>query len=106
MSININEPKNYPFVEPEIAKLAKEKGFKEEYYTWPTDGCPLPLYQQLIDWFREEHKYHVAVRCWGTMFYGHIVDIQEKNEMDWDLTEFENYYDALQEAIKKAFELI
>jgi hypothetical protein len=102
----MTKPKNYPFVEPEIAKLAKEKGFKEEYFTWPTDGCPLPLYPQLIDWFREEHGHHVYVDYWNGEFWGRIRDIEIKSELDWELPDHDNYYDALQEVIKKAFELI
>jgi hypothetical protein len=81
----MNKPKNYPFVEPEMAKLAKEKGFhklcdafyqNDETYsrkTYDTQFHRLcdfnsliniftsaPTYTAIIDWFREEHKIDIS----------------------------------------------
>lgn len=86
----MSKPKNYPFVELEIAKLAKEKGFNEMCIRqWRTPNienktdwyfsytlfeeesnsqyseiaCSAPYYFQLIDWFREEHGLEIEVHA-------------------------------------------
>lgn len=133
MSTIISKPKNYPFVEPEIAKLAKEKGFQESCYaiydergviglhpmqhynehdTW---NILAPLYQQLIDWFREEKKIDISyMPNWeyqgsGDLYLdGYEFTIQPLEEYEWHPSKDiqGEFYITLQEAIKKAFELI
>lgn len=67
------------FVPYDLAKTLKKKGFKEftlgHYYIRDEKPClvvygefppdtsgwlPAPLYQQVIDWFREKHRIHLA----------------------------------------------
>ena len=128
----MNKPKHYPFVEPEIAILAnKHHGFafyepsdlnyfynidldddilyKEEECNDYECYAAAPLYQQLVDWFREEQQVRILIdedfdnglgylRGWIPKVNGRKIYSQGDC--------FDNYYDALQEAIKKAFELI
>ena len=137
----MTKPKNYPFVEPEIAILAdKHHGFAfydpsdlNYYYNidlgdevlYKEEDCEdiycyaaAPLYQQLIDWLREEHFIHISIT--PDWVYDEDTHNSTYDEWYYELENLskdkraytgkkgtkENYYDALQEAIKKAFELI
>jgi hypothetical protein len=122
------------FVSHQIALLAKEKGFDEPCFAYWNDSILLyqfpknswhgyedieqinfnvdeediaaPLYQQLIDWFREEHK--IEIYCLKQIEeneYGGIVGwsgIEEYSTKSCDA----DYYKALNKAIEEAFELI
>lgn len=122
------------FVSYDLALRAKEKGFNEpcfRYYNKDTEestgierwmsnnlyspfvntsesgNVAAPLYQQLIDWFREEHE--MEIYC--------VKQIEEEDEygaiLGWKGVEDyhdkyceKDYYSALNRAISEAFKLI
>lgn len=133
------------FVPYEIALKLKEKGFDEPclgYYSphnlnyvyhdtiysniWEefkgsNNGLPVPLYQQVIDWFREKHKLMLIQSCVpsknNSLLFGFI--IQYLNELEEAGTSkvmihrrerntsgYESYYEALNKAIEEALKLI
>lgn len=120
------------FIPYELAVIAKEKGFNEPCLTafTPEDGlldvfdceepCYLtnketrtgvvaaPLYQQIIDWLREEHEIFVHVEPehdYKKLKYyrGQLVI---KGAWKKLVEEFDSYEQAREAVIKKAFELI
>lgn len=117
----------------EIAKLAKEKGFKEDSrYCFDVNGdsynvghnnkieSDQPVYsrptQSLLQrWLREIHNIHVEVRndvtigSADTMHYSiSIVDGRHKNKLYplWDSCGIASYEQALQGVLYKALKLI
>ncbi len=124
------------FVPFNLARLAEKKGFNQEclasYKTSlntndiellminmkgrigiPEDFyVPAPLYQQLIDWFREKYDLHLELEYIDqlALFNGKITDILVNTEMV-DTREFVDtyqldYYSALEKLITEAFKLI
>lgn len=128
------------FVPYSLALLAKEKGFDEPCLTCYTpnkefieddyysirkpcmnrsnkpDYPAAPLYQQLVDWFREKHRLYVEV-SWQTTDdeVNHKVTLwwmitkEDYNDKEgWPKESFghQTYYGALTAALTKAFELI
>lgn len=117
------------FVPYEIALLAKKNGFNEPSFgvfveqTWGNGDIrfllegevmddneeilfPAPLYQQLIDWFRIEHDILIWVETatYVNMFnYRYYIETYD-NKAEGMKTN--NYYKALNDAIKKAFKMI
>lgn len=118
------------FVPYELAKLAKEKGFNEPCLTSYSKGelnhvfeyansekpddnfisndevehdVTAPLYQQLVDWFREKHDLWIAVE--KTQVFGLYIPTIN-NEPQISEANFTGYYEALTAALTKAFELI
>jgi len=116
------------FVPYEIALLAKNNGFNEGclaiydsfdngLHTWrvndtlvkPSDipnSIVAPIYQQLIDWFRIEHDILIWVETatYVNMFnYRYYIETYD-NKAEGMKTN--NYYEALNDAIKKAFKMI
>lgn len=117
------------FVPYELAVLAKEKGFKDmcfyyfnkrgelildrtylyEYHSIGEYHTLAPLYQQLVDWFREEHKIQIEILWRGDMStfcyklgkfkYGS----HDFSKQDWG---FKEYYKAFNEALTEGFKLI
>ena len=114
------------FVSYELAVKLKEKGFDEPCFGYYADGnwsvfadtttCNTnsefgfyptsPLYQQVIDWFREKHEIEIhAVKQIEEDEYGGIVGwvgVEDYSSKSCKPT----YYEALNEAIKKALKLI
>lgn len=113
------------FVSYEIAKQLKDKGFDEEcigYYDKVhndiVNQCALitndnslniltaPLYQQVVDWFREKYNVIITVQPRDKKFIGvreyFISDVWRFNSTD----KFSNYYEALTKAIEEAIKLI
>lgn len=118
-----------------LALLAKEKGFNEPCFTYYTSDSVLisgvvsqnlnnfntdtftvsaPLYQQLVDWFREEHEIVIDVfqEYDGDNVYSGFweVDISElkkyKQPHALVIEEvFVDYYEALNKALTEAFKL-
>jgi len=78
-------------------KNLKEKGYHSDWLTFP-------LYQQVVDWFREKHNYVISIRKNKSGNYYSVVsgDGYER----FDLTFNGNYYQALDNGIEKALELI
>ncbi len=73
-----------------------------------------PLYQQVIDWFREKHKLHVEA-SWQTTNdeINHKVTywsmISKEDDLGFDTKEYfglNSYYEALDKAIEEAIKLI
>lgn len=116
------------FVPLNIAKILKEKGynkpalacydkldmlstyskdvFKPKNYNNSGYCCSAPLYQQVIDWFRESHHIHVAASSFPV--YNGKYGIQYSRSVissGWQ-PESDTYYDALNKAIEEALKLI
>lgn len=112
------------FIPYDLAKQLKEKGFNEPclaYFTLVTEKIYLsdenlctyqnlfkdyilaPIYDQVLDWFLNEHKIYVShTFSWSNGFDG-LVDTND----EWRLTGYgPNKYDSLNEAIKIALNLI
>lgn len=131
------------FVPYPIALLAKEKGFDEPCLAFYAPGEKLypvmqepakgsyfndgnfdetlraPLYQQLVDWFREEHNLFIKIDNFpteeDTVDYDYCIcrcdsDVDERGYMeyiiDYSLERSFTYYEALNEAIEEAFKII
>lgn len=110
------------FVPYELALLAKEKGFNEPCMKGIKDGeefttCgfnltnngnshdyTLPLYQQLVDWFREKHKIYIVIDL-SILSHKYTVHGPMGHELKIN-THAGSYYEALNTAITKAFEVI
>ena len=124
------------FVSYELALLAKEKGFNEPclacfsdlhnapnsilltgnypYFFYKNDMCSLsaPLYQQLVDWFREDHKIEVVVlsnthTCskdvkWEWSLYS----LTNKKIIKYPVLNVPSYYQAITASLTEAFKLI
>lgn len=130
------------FVSYELALLAKEKGYLEQCladYTIQNKELELrdtaynkiwskeisiekkpkyiaaPLYSQLVDWFRKEHKLNIYIQhnCQNGLFYGSISIYNEGNDNEIGLPkgrqliiEAESeYYESMNKTLKKAFTL-
>jgi hypothetical protein len=127
---------NHLFLNKKLSQLAKEKGFNEPclaYYgdmeilygnLWngyaiemglPDNSfhvvCYAPLYQQIIDWFREKHAIIIHAHPKGLIsYYGYVGRIgnmsNEKQFYDESWSGKSNYYQALDKAIEESFKLI
>ncbi len=119
---------NHLFIPFRLAVLAEEKLFNEQCLAWYNYGklqifgedlildCyateenrPLaPLYQQIIDWFREKHNLYIEITMWHHGLHYSIKEIKKdscyaiKNQEEY----IEDYYSALTKAIEEAFKLI
>lgn len=78
-------------------------------------SCSAPLYQQLIDWFREEHALFISIdtNAFGYRWYhNNIPDPstwgidRRKNCHDPNIDYSKYYYEALNKALEEAFKLI
>lgn len=110
------------FIPYPLAVLAKEKGFKEkciatydvnkkiELHDYSAIGISIlsaPLYQQIIDWFREKHDLCIEVgyRNAYKKFTGSIHPIYPKTLAF--VGEFcDEYYGSMNKTIEQAFKLI
>lgn len=118
------------FVPYETALELKEKGFDESclgYYNWkkvfafmtmgvsnsdaeqalPDGTVTAPIYQQVIDWFREKHNIDIfCQRDWvGGNCLGYCANI-ENDDGIIETETYDNYYKALDKAIEEALKLI
>ncbi len=110
------------FVPYKLALIARKKGFNERclacinskeqieigntshLMAWIHENKKdefAPLYQQIVDWFRENHKLEIQVLTLkytfkGTTSYKHSLKVYEE----------QTYYSALTKAIEEAFKLI
>lgn len=115
------------FISQELALKLKEKKFNEPclgyYGIWSTELqfpvyagelenwntienlCSAPLYQQVIDWFREKHNISIELH-WqqGSQGWSYCYGY---NAGDWFFPkETYKYYEALTKAIEEAIKLI
>lgn len=71
--------------------------------------CSAPLYQQVVDWFRDNHNLAIIVAPSLNLgkFYMNITYI---NNIEWfrdpELQNFDTYYEAYDYAIEEALKLI
>ncbi len=120
------------FIPYELAKLLKEKRFKEPCLTYwfTTDGkkpqlrlkeidingfvnhkesnTTAPMYHQVVDWLREKHHYHVAASTFQ-VYSGKFGYQYSRNVLTGGWIphfEGETHYDALEKAIREALEYI
>lgn len=115
------------FVSYEIAKQLKEKGFNEPclgYYNDHLNSPKLrirqtegnqyfdqlylaPIYQQVVDWFREKHNLHVD--SYFDSFYNgyYMARVCKKDGIaHYSRIESKDYYKTLNKAIEEALKLI
>lgn len=115
------------FLPYELAVIAKEKGFNEKCLAVIyADGqivqqlfeklqlgrneepcIAAPLYQQIVDWFREKHNIHFQITTDDGIEYGMCLNIIDNPEASgyWRYF-FKSYNEALKAAITEAFKLI
>lgn len=113
-----------------ITKTAILKSSTMQYYQqnninpsnqYKDKKCTAPLWQQVIDWFREKHNIHIEIELTdNTMqfYYQYcIVDSKNRECHDEDMIDqatriynynekFNTFYEAREQAILKAIELI
>lgn len=115
------------FVPSKLAVKLKDKGFDEPCFGYYLQGIfhlekkgefdlransylnnsPMkdffsaPLYQQVIDWFREKEYTHIWIK--GVSFYDYTIVTPE--QIIPEFGDFEDYYEALNAAIEQALEL-
>ena len=120
------------FVPYEIALLAKEKGFDEHclaYHSFYKDNNGLftmckagsaknsveqvtaPLYQQLVDWFREKHYFLINIIDGNTKneWWFQVIDLKNNPTVASTIekdTVYNTYYEALNKALEESFNLI
>lgn len=127
------------FVPYELAAIAKEKDFDEpcmgywndEVFNWMTDYhqnhggetnsefekishlVAAPIYQQLIDWFKEKYSLHIVIECdflHGEKVWDYrIIKIKEheiKHNIKDCIATLPSFYSALNDALTEAFKLI
>lgn len=76
------------------------------------DTCSAPLYMQVVDWFRDEHKIYISPReSWSfddTLEFVVTVNGTYVNHgrTDKPINRFDTYYEALEAGIRKALTLI
>jgi len=126
-----NNNMKHLFIPYNLALLAKEKGFdgrclagyENEVFTlykdenmsgWCNRNLPegeitAPLYQQLVDWFRENHGKNISIDPYYYPFYSKDISIKGIIVVK-GYTEKEafgsTYYEALNKAFEEAFKLI
>jgi len=122
------------FVSYEIALQLKEKGFDEDCFgfynnadgnVWIKHEIPndikeiytgdiaAPLFQQVVDWFREKHDLHISIESYNQdekekeieYEYSYII-VTRKNYPTVPNLFYNTYYEALNEAIEEAVKLI
>jgi len=126
------------FIPYKLAVIAKEKGFDEPCFMYydsndkslddfhsneiippftlekfsGTGYLPCPLYQQIVDWFREKHKLLIEVNFNGDEIFYFIIRKHEvygeelHKSYDEDFHGSVDYYRTLNKAIEEAFKLI
>lgn len=117
------------FIPYELAVIAKEKGFNGPCCAlynpnllndsiWTTTNsnidlltnnkkivCAAPLYQQIVDWFREKHSISILVEI-GEHEFSYKLFNNKKDKMLPVASFNGTYYEALNKAIEVAFKLI
>ncbi len=118
------------FIPYELAVTAKKKGFPQQtggclgawdlkdgeewFYTGahPVGLLAAPLYQQIVDWFREKHNIHITIMCdrpKPSYFYW-LDKLKSKEELqdqgEVEKMDYDSYYQALNKAIEDAFKFI
>jgi len=112
------------FLPYELAIIARDKGFDDECFGWydfelelrvslsqnskygwdksKKGSCAAPLYQQIVDWFRNKYDINIEMSRQDKGKYTAYIDIGGK------LAEYEtgDYHSCLKKVIPEAFKLI
>lgn len=90
----------------------RNKDFEEPYMK-DRERIPAPLYQQIVDWFREKHGIVVSIQRAIQIepeLYGYQINYGDAGDggmMEMQQIELElSYYEALNKAIEEAIKLI
>ena len=77
-------------------------------FTKAIHNVAVPLYQQVIDWFREKHNIHITIDYYfdGSKWEGKIDSINNTILNDVEIDGFHSYYEALEGMINKAIKII
>ena len=123
------------FIPYKLAVIAKEKGFKDDCLKSISETgfendysilgaknwnemkgiVSIPIYQQVVDWFREKHSITIEINLYSRKFdvsndfANMIFKITVIHPTKGDCVprgRFQNYYEALNKAIEEAFKLI
>jgi len=114
------------FLPYNLALIAKEKGFPQEhilgyfYYDdrlerdtiflqYKEDCIAAPLYQQIIDWFREKHNLYINIYQNGDTddeYVLRVYDTKYPHTTRVVSNGCNSYYNELNKAIREAFRLI
>lgn len=118
------------FVSLEIAKALKERGFDDDCFAYYSSRGEvkiageeyinkrgstrvlLPTYQQVVDWFRENHKFIIITRpliflnVKEIKFWGMIITENTLLDCKWATNDTMKYYEALDKTIEQALKLI
>lgn len=119
------------FIPYELAIIAKEKGFGEISFAFYNQNTPIrffsdydktetnklildgfvvnaPLYQQIVDWLREQHDLFITISYYKSEgYYSSVGNLKkDSNDHNFISKDCENYYEALNKAIEEAFKLI
>ena len=70
-----------------------------------SENCSAPLWQQVIDWFRDKHNLDVIISS-NLLGYGFIIYNRYPPKNILDNRVFQTYFEAREQAIFKALELI
>lgn len=112
------------FIPYELSLLAKEYGFDEPCFAryirkefrfatlggmtnftkeQPPNQLSAPLYQQLIDWFREKHNLEVcSLKEKENVYFGFIDGGISRKQV----SQGKSYYEALNKAFEEVFKLV
>lgn len=85
----------------------RDANVKNSCFTNAKQNISVPIYQQLIDWFREKYKLHIEViyrHSNSTNKYEGWLQ-KEANDIPCQLSDG-TYYEALNKALEEAFKLI
>lgn len=97
------------FIDNNLFTWLKENKISGKCYVLQ-NAVALPLYQQVCDWFREEHDLHIMVSHWINQPVGDDVwdDCYQSfiNGDAMDVTIYQTYNEALDYAINEALKLI
>lgn len=83
---------------------------KRPIYSELKDVALMPLYQQLVDWFREKHDLHISLRSMAFGYYGNHDNTPDPKtwgeDKRWDGEPNKDYYEAFNQTLLEAFKLI
>jgi hypothetical protein len=101
---------NTKSIEPDLSFCEKDynKPISNEYTTW----MQAPLYQQAIDWLRENHSISLTVKHYASGTFSFEIQKHNGDATGWtkqtafmSKTSFD-YYESLKEGIQEALKLI
>lgn len=82
---------------------------KNSEFTKAIHNVAVPLWQQVIDWFREKYNYYISVFRLNGKWCGEVYDILRQCYLTsnaFDKVLFDNYEEAREEAILRVIEIV